>query len=262
MNKTDGISILQRQIDELKTVKATARFGPTFQKWQRDTKVALLKIFEGDERQAREFDDIRFYPPVITDKTSEYLEERAYMRGLEEAEAFLESCIREINDYWSEKDRGQECRFDPFPIIEKICSRFHLVARQLRNRYDNRPTIAINDEYDIQDLLHGILRIFFDDIRPEEWTPSYAGKSSRMDFLIKDFKIVIEVKMARKGLRGKEIGTQLIDDIARYRQHQECNTLICFVYDPEGVISNPAGLERDLSTDQDGFRVRIITAPR
>ena len=28
----------------------------------------------------------------------------------------------------------------------------------------------------------------FDDIRPEEYTPSYAGGSSRIDFLLKDEK--------------------------------------------------------------------------
>jgi REase_DpnII-MboI len=32
----------------------------------------------------------------------------------------------------------------------------------------------IKDEYDVQDLLHAILRAFFDDVRPEEFVPSYA----------------------------------------------------------------------------------------
>jgi len=75
-------------------------------------------------------------------------------------------------------------------IVRKICSRFHLVTKQLRDhRRENRNTIIIEDEYDVQDLLHALLKIFYDDIRPEEWTPSYAGGSSRMDFLIKNEKI-------------------------------------------------------------------------
>jgi len=139
---------------------------------------------------------------------------------------------------------------------------FHLVAKQLRDRYDDRDTLDVGDEYDVQDLFHGILRIFFDDIRPEEWTPSYAGKSSRMDFLLKDHKMVIETKMTRKGLGAKEVGTQLIDDIARYKRHPECNMLVCFVYDPEGRVANPAGIEKDLSSEQDGFNVRVIIAPK
>ena len=42
MKKKDAIAKLNRQIDEIKKVKATAKFGPTFTKWQRDTRVALL----------------------------------------------------------------------------------------------------------------------------------------------------------------------------------------------------------------------------
>ena len=43
-------------------------------------------------------------------------------------------------------------------------------------------------------LLHALLLLYFDDIRAEEWTPSYAGKSARMDFLLKNEGVVIEVK--------------------------------------------------------------------
>jgi len=45
--------------------------------------------------------------------------------------------------------------------------------------------------------------------------PSFAGAASRMDFLLKAEKIVVECKMARKGLGPKEVGEQLITDIAR-----------------------------------------------
>ena len=138
-------------------------------------------------------------------------------------------------------------------LVEEICSRFHLVARQLRNRHDNRSTLEISDEYDVQDLLHSLLKIHFDDIRPEEWTPSYAGASSRMDFLLKNERIVIETKMMRKGLGSKELGDQLLVDIERYKEHPDCATLFCLVYDPEWVIPNPEGLENDLSKTDSGL---------
>ena len=85
----------------------------------------------------------------------------------------------------------------------------------------------MKDEYDVQDLLHALLRIFFKDIRPEEWVPSYAGSSSRMDFLLHQEEIVIEVKMTRDGLKQKELVDQLLIDIARYEKHPGCKTLIC-----------------------------------
>ena len=87
-----------------------------------------------------------------------------------------------------------------FFIILNICFRFHRIALQLKHRHANRKTIEIADEYDVQDLLHAVLCIDFDDIRPEEWTPSYAGKSARVDFLLKEQKIVIEVKKTRDSL--------------------------------------------------------------
>ena len=103
-------------------------------------------------------------------------------------------------------------------LLLRCCGRFHVVARQLRQRHDDRETLDISDEYDVQDLLHGLLLVHFDDIRREEWTPSYAGGSSRVDFLTKTYKLVVEIKMTRKGLDGKTVGKQLIEDIAKYKR--------------------------------------------
>jgi len=112
-----------------------------------------------------------------------------------------------------------------------------------------------------KDLLHLLLKIHFSDIRSEEYTPSYAGQSARMDFLIKDYNVVIETKKTRDTLRDKEIGNQLIEDIERYRSHPNCHILYCFIYDPEGLIGNPKGLENDLSNTKDKISVKVIIKP-
>lgn len=132
---------------------------------------------------------------------------------------------------------------EPLDNLMKIIDRFHLVVKQLRNRYNSRETLDIVDEYDVQDLFHSLLYIFFNDVRAEEWTPSYAGKCARQDFLLKKEKIVIEIKKTRKGLSAKELGDQLIIDINRYKTHPDCDTLVCFVYDPEERVLNPVGIE-------------------
>ncbi len=151
---------------------------------------------------------------------------------------------------------------DSITHVLGICKRFNVVARQLRNRHKNRPSLEIDDEYDVQDLLHSLLKIYFDDIRPEEWVPSYAGGSSKMDFLLKREKIVIEVKKTRKKLTDKIIGEQLLIDIAKYKQHPDCKTLICFIYDPEGRIGNPKGLENDLNQlSSDDINIITIINP-
>lgn len=147
-------------------------------------------------------------------------------------------------------------------MVALIADRFHDAARQLRRRHDDRPTLDVADEYDVQDLLHVLLRLHFADIREEESTPSVAGAATRMDFLLKSQRIVIEAKMTRKGLGAKELGEELLIDIAKYRSHPDCETLVCFVYDPDGRIKNPAGVERDLETSAESPRVRVFIRPR
>jgi hypothetical protein len=151
---------------------------------------------------------------------------------------------------------------DTLSTIQLICSRFHTVARQLRQRHDSRDTLDISDEYDVQDLLHALLRIFFDDIREEEYAPSYAGGASRIDFLLKTEQIVVEVKKTRLTLKAKELGEELIIDIARYQTHQDCKMLYCFVYDPDGYIRNPQGIENDLRREGEPFPVIVFIAPK
>jgi hypothetical protein len=151
---------------------------------------------------------------------------------------------------------------DHVAVIGRLIDKFHAVARQLRQRHDNRPTLDVGDEYDVQDLFHAMLRIHFDDVRPEEWTPSYAGGSSRMDFLLKAKKTVVEVKKARPKVGAKEIGEQLEKDILKYRSHPDCKMLICFVYDPEERIVNPRGLEQDLSQPIGEMKVKVFIAQR
>ncbi|KDN55525.1 PD-(D/E)XK nuclease domain-containing protein [Flavobacterium seoulense] len=185
---------------------------------------------------------------------------RGYTSDVNKGIGILRSLIEDINLGLFENNTVEE-NFNPTNSLLTILERFHLVVRQLRNRYDSRNTLDVNDEYDVQNLLHSLLILHFDDIRAEEWTPSYAGKSSRMDFLLKDYKIIIEVKKTRSNLRAKEVGSQLIEDIARYKTHPDCETLICFVYDPEGLVGNPRGLENDLSSDDNNLRVRVYIRP-
>lgn len=145
--------------------------------------------------------------------------------------------------------------------IDAIVSRFHVVQRALRSRYSNRDTLQVSDEYDVQDLVRSLLHVDFADIRSEEWTPSYAGGSSRVDFLLKEYGVVIEIKRSRDGLSTNELGKQLIVDATRYATHGDCKLLYCFVYDPEGRVSNPRGFEGDLERMRGALRLRVRVRP-
>lgn len=145
-------------------------------------------------------------------------------------------------------------------LIINILNKFPAFCRQLKKRYNDRTPLEINDEYDVQDLVHALLLLHFDDIRPEEGSPRFAGSSSRQDFLLKKEKIVIEVKKTRRFLGANKIGEELLIDMARYRAHPDCETLVCFVYDPEGWVTNPKGVIDDLEgKDADG-KTRVVIA--
>lgn len=113
----------------------------------------------------------------------------------------------------------------------------------------------------MQDLVRAILALDFDDIRPEEWTPSYAGGASRVDFLLKAEKTVVETKRTRAGLTDRELGDELTVDIARYRAHPDCENLVCLIYDPDHLIRNPIGLKRDLELLGNPPNVKVIISP-
>ena len=145
--------------------------------------------------------------------------------------------------------------------IVRLAERFHRIVGQLQKGHNGRPTLDVNDEYDVQDLFHALLMLFFDDIRPEEWTPSYAGGASRIDFLLPELETVVEIKKTRPSLSTKDLGEQLLVDIAKYKGHPNCRNIFCMVYDPEGRIANPRGVENDLnkqSTPEIAVRVLIV----
>jgi hypothetical protein len=177
--------------------------------------------------------------------------------GLRDAASYL--IQSESERLWS---AGGGPAQDAESVVISICRRFHLFAQQLLRRYDARSTVTINDEYDVQDLMHAILKLHFTDVRPEEVAPSVAGKSGRMDFFLKREKIVVETKMTRRGLDQKKVGDELILDRRRYQAHAEFGTFICFVYDPGGICKTPDALETDLSGTSDGVKMTVIVSPK
>jgi hypothetical protein len=190
-----------------------------------------------------------------------------FLAGIPDAVALLEGLANRLRERKTDAASAPQpskptASPNPLNTLRQVLMRFHLAVRQLRDRHDARPTLDVSDEYDVQDLLHALLRMFFDDIRPEEYSPSYAGKASRMDFLLKNERIVVEAKMTRAGLGAKEVGAQLIEDIARYSVHPDCGRLICFVYDPTERINNPRGLERDLGGSRGQMEVEVMVVPR
>jgi hypothetical protein len=151
---------------------------------------------------------------------------------------------------------------DCLSVTRRLCQRFHAVARQLRLRGEYRSTICVEDEIDVQDLIHALLRQHFEDIGTDEWTPGYGDGAPRTTFLLDHDRLAIVVKKTRAGLSRKELTEQVRADGERYRARGRCSQLVCFIYDPEGRIGNPRGLENELASNTEHFTVDVIVAPK
>lgn len=215
-------------------------------------------------------------------KALKYLESEGYlgdvthvdMYGLSRSEDRVSFVIDNMTDFYSlavllteEEERrdpgnsGVEDMPSAMVRVEQLCDSFHAVALKLQARPTGRTGLAIEDEYDVQYLLGALLVTRFSDVRPEETTPSQAGKSARIDFLLKKEAVLVETKMIRAGLTDAKLGDELIVDIERYKKHPDCKALFCFVYDPEHKLKNPTALEADLSRKTDGLLVRVRIRP-
>src|SRR5438034_3087369 len=82
-------------------------------------------------------------------------------------------------------------------LILQLCERIPLVARLLASRRRSRAPYEITDEYDVQDLLHAVLRGYLKYSVDEEPLGKVGGaRSGRADIAIGDLGILIELKYA------------------------------------------------------------------
>lgn len=254
MNNSEKLQKQINEIDEL--LSSRERHSPKFKARNSKTSRTLEEIFWEKSSQLKDFKSISYSLSAFGSRTPDSEFQEAYIKWLKTAKLLLESMLDEVE----EKNKKISNVVNVDINLENIFNKFHLIVRQLRARYDDRVTLDVNDEYDVQDLLHALLRQHFDDIRPEERTPSYAGSSKRTDFLLKNEQVMIEVKMTRKNLKDKEVGEQLTIDIANYKEHPDCKKLVCFVYDPDGYIKNPRWLENDLAKSKE-MEVKVYIRP-
>lgn len=254
MNPLDLFPDLREELAALPPYETQAEVS--LDKLRRRVDMVLRKLCGDGSKHLGDFRDIYFACPFAPAPPS--ADQEWYERGRAQLLNLLNAIEEEYRLFPSPAG-------DDLPTavarVELLFSRMHVVVRHLRKRHDSRQTLDVKDEYDLQDLLGALLRIFFDDVRPEETTPSYAGKASRIDFLIKAESIAVETKMTRPGLSDREVGSELIEDAARYAAHPNCKMLLCLVYDPDGRILNPAGLTNDLSRSHGTLSVRVTVVP-
>ena len=97
--KSDAIAILKRRIDEISTIRDKGR-SPEFNKWRRDTQIAIENIFGSTTRHLKDFNGIDYSPGFWSSFTPDSEFQEAYFDGLDDAEHILSSMIDEIEVYY------------------------------------------------------------------------------------------------------------------------------------------------------------------
>jgi hypothetical protein len=257
--KAKAIDLLAALLERARALPNPTTDDPIYKLWRRETEITLRNLFGEGSVQFKSFARITFFSHYLEPSPSDNLQ--AFKSNQLSAVAYLEALVTEVREFWEDLQPPPPA---PAPTpsaldtVLRIADRLPDGIRRLRIRREGRDPLLVEDEFDLQYVLGAVLAIHFDDVRPEEPGPSAIGASSRVDYLLKAERTMVETKMTRNNLGAKGVGEELIVDIRRYEAREDCDALVCVVYDPEHRIPSPRGLERELEATQTRLRVRVL----
>lgn len=149
-------------------------------------------------------------------------------------------------------------------LIEQLCKRLPQAARILAVRSrKGKASYEISDEYDVQDLLHSVLRAYLKYSVQEDPLPKVAGaKSSRADISIEELGVLIEVKYVHGPEDQKRLFEEYSQDLVLYSQWPHLKTLIYFIYN-SADLRDAEAFDKLSSAQKIGgkrFDVKVIRA--
>lgn len=149
-----------------------------------------------------------------------------------------------------------------FGVVTGFATRFHESVVSLAKHPHGREPFKVIDEWDCQYLFRAILAAQFRDIRSEEWNPSSAGSSSRCEFFLKPYGIMVELKYVRQAGDHKKIKQELLVDLNDYGANPSVQRVVALIYDPSQKLSAAVQLQDDLSCARAGLEeVKVIVSP-
>ena len=142
---------------------------------------------------------------------------------------------------------------------------FSECVRYLNTRRSAGAILTLKSEADVQDAIYLILRPWVRDLIPESPSDKTANRYTIRDFMSRSFKLIVEAKFVRNADHGKHISQEIHDDIECYRHNPNCETIVFFIYDPDGLIPDQRELQRTIEQSRvyDGrpLTCRLIVKP-
>ncbi len=116
-SKPKAIERLKNARAEIPRLKDMRRFSPKFEKWHRNTKIAIVNTFGEKNPHVGEFTNISYTPYVprirlirdgkIVPSRSDSDYHESYLGGLVSAATLLESMLEEIEEYWEDEEQAE-----------------------------------------------------------------------------------------------------------------------------------------------------------
>lgn len=129
-------------------------------------------------------------------------------------------------------------------LVLQLCERLPLAARVLEIRRAGKPPYQIQDEYDVQDLLHAVIRAYIKNSITEEPLGKVGGaRSSRADIAVEELGVIIEVKFVRSPKDQARIVDEFAQDLLLYSAWQPLKTFVYFVYNSRD-LRDPEALQK------------------
>jgi len=138
-------------------------------------------------------------------------------------------------------------------MVINTLTNFNAGANRLlsRSRADKKgKCYAIDDEYDVQDLLYAMLKPLIPDLNDENPTPKTAGDSGRVDLCSNQHNFIIEIKHAKSSDRLNRISQECRERIIKYKDYPNLKWMIFFIYDPSHFIADRHNFQTDFSAKQ------------
>lgn len=147
-------------------------------------------------------------------------------------------------------------------LVKNVLNNFsNAIKKIIQNRRKNHNEYEIKDEYDVQDVLYVILKSVFPNLKDEDPIQKSGGKGTRIDLILREEEILIEVKMIKASdYTESKFIDELKIDIESYHGSPWIKTLFCFVYDPFNKTRDIANFT-DLNgiREKDGKRFNVET---
>jgi hypothetical protein len=146
-------------------------------------------------------------------------------------------------------------------IIETVCRRIRNTARILEHRSrGTKVPFKIEDEYDVHDLLHAVIRAYIRYSVQEQPLPKVAAVSSRADIAIEQLGVLIEVKYVRNPSDQRRILEEFSQDLPLYAAWTPLKIILFVIFNSDKLRDPEAfetlGGRKEMNGKR--FEVRII----